>query len=506
MINIIAPKEKKAEIEQLIAQTPLLKNKVVVQSPSDAHSTPYGAQLVINDKGILWPLFWEDILPPHLIPTINFSEKYLLATTLFLAGEHEEVFNLLSDKDSLLYDLYLIYLLMNYQSIPPVLTDFIQTRKNESEQLKYIYTHNEAILKHYGILEDEKEPPLKDILQAYEEALQLAPNPEWKGYTTKHYATLLIDLHQLKEAETLLRNGIDASLSDEARNALKSLLADTLIRKLTLPYDELTLIEAKALLQDTIEYEKQKNNQIGLAHNYTKAATLALMADTHTEALTYINTAIKLLEETDIEEFIAEAHRIKGQILSAWAQKGHPQFYKAAIKAYQKALTTFTKENMPQLFAEIHHQLGIIYSDFPTEDKKKSIMAGLSQTSFMEALSVYTKQEYPYMYATICNHFGNALCKFPPSIHTDNFQKALHYYNEALQIRTPQYPYERAITLLNYIEACWHVRNQKNNGQDLLSDMKRKAEEVLQLVQDETLCQEAQKHLDNIKKLKQISK
>ncbi|NJL77331.1 MAG: hypothetical protein HC892_22195 [Saprospiraceae bacterium] len=105
----------------------------------------------------------------------------------------------------------------------------------------------------------------------------------------------------------------------------------------------------------------------------------------------------------------------------------------------------------------------------------------------------------------VCNHYGNALTKYPTAIHSDNTEKALFYYNEALSIRQAhQFPFERAVTLLNYVEACWHV-NLANNGSNkaLFEEMVAKTQEALALTSDENIIDEAQQQLQKLEELKQ---
>ena len=154
------------------------------------------------------------------------------------------------------------------------------------------------------------------------------------------------------------------------------------------------------------------------------------------------------------------------------------------------------------MFASMHHQLGNIYVDMPAEKKRKSIWAGVANSSFQEALDFYTKEQYPYEYGMICNNFGNAFTKFPQAVLTDNFEKALFYYQEALDVRTPNYPYERAITLLNFLEASWNVGNNPDEfNQERFDDMLAKANEIKNLVDDKEMLAEAERHLELLKEL-----
>ncbi len=503
MITLLTQETLIPKVQDILSTFPEWKQKAEIQPLSTSRETTN--KLTINEKGIHWPLFWNDHLPPYLVATQKLSDKNLLALIFFLSGEAEKALEVLPEESPLKQELKSIYLLLNYAEIPSDILNDLQGKAKRKGLQGFTARHNLAVLKHYGKF-SHNPTAREEALNLYQQAIEVAPNPEWKAFSCKQQAILLMDLGLTDEAEKRIRETIDIALTEDARMALKSLLSDALIKKLVIPYDELLIMELKSLVQDTLEYEKKKGNLIGMAQAYAHAAYIALIAKNYTEALHYINSALKNFKQADNEILLADALMRKGEILYTWAQSGNPQFYKAAAESYQEALKVFSREFAPATFAQIHHQLGLIYTDFPVEDKKRGIMAGMAQNSFKLALAHFTKDKYPYEYAAICNHFGNALCKFPPSIHSDNFQKALYYYKEALEIRTPEYPYERAITLLNYIQACWHLRNEKQNGQHLWSDMKRKAEEVLELVSDETLRAEAQKHLRDLEEWKKALK
>ena len=162
----------------------------------------------------------------------------------------------------------------------------------------------------------------------------------------------------------------------------------------------------------------------------------------------------------------------------------------------------FRQDVTPDVFADIHHNLAVLYSEMPSEPKKRSIWAGIATSSFQEALDFYKKDTYPYEYGRICNNYGNAMTKFPQALHSDNYEKALFYYQEALDVRTSNYPYERAITLLNYLEASWNVGNDENSfNQERYQDMVKKANEVLELVDKADMITEAKKHLQLLEEL-----
>ncbi|MCU0338622.1 MAG: hypothetical protein MUE30_01965, partial [Spirosomaceae bacterium] len=223
------------------------------------------------------------------------------------------------------------------------------------------------------------------------------------------------------------------------------------------------------------------------------------------ESLGYINRAVQLLEQENLPELVANAQYRKGTLLYTWAQNGNPQFYRPAMNAYQEAVKVFTKEATPDVFAEIQHHLGVIYSEVPDEIKKKSVWAAVSVSSFKEAFSYFTRETHPYEYARLCNSYANALTKYPEAKLTDNYAKALDFYRQALEIRTAaEYPHERALTILNFLEAAWQVSVPDLAAQQqLLAEMTRLANELLQFAPDPQLVKEVGVHVEQLKVIKE---
>ncbi|MCD8538761.1 MAG: hypothetical protein LRY55_02620, partial [Leadbetterella sp.] len=175
-----------------------------------------------------------------------------------------------------------------------------------------------------------------------------------------------------------------------------------------------------------------------------------------------------------------------------------------SMEAFQEALKVFRKDTAPEIFADIQHHLGIIYSEIPDEVKKKALWAGISVSSFNQALEIFTPGQYPYQYAVVCNSYGNALNKFPDSAINDNHAKALEWYRKALDIRSPQeYPLERALTILNFLEGAWLVSHENETTQHaLFEEMMQLAREVEKLTGEPDLTGQAADHLLRLEELK----
>jgi hypothetical protein len=146
----------------------------------------------------------------------------------------------------------------------------------------------------------------------------------------------------------------------------------------------------------------------------------------------------------------------------------------------------------------------VIYAEIPDEVKKKSIWAGISSGSFQQALNFYTRETHPYEYAMVCNNYASALTKYPAAIHSDNMEKALFYYTEALEVRTAvQWPLERAVTLLNFVETSWYLNLEgRGSNQEVFDDMVAKATEAKMLTTDPAIVAEAQSQLEKLEELR----
>src|ERR1017187_2166835 len=80
--------------------------------------------------------------------------------------------------------------------------------------------------------------------------------------------------------------------------------------------------------------------------------------NSYSESFGYISKAVNYFNEEGQDEMMAQAQLVKGRLFCDWAQSGHPQFYRSGLEAYHHALHVFKKADAPEIFAEIHHQLG----------------------------------------------------------------------------------------------------------------------------------------------------
>jgi tetratricopeptide (TPR) repeat protein len=138
-----------------------------------------------------------------------------------------------------------------------------------------------------------------------------------------------------------------------------------------------------------------------------------------------------------------------------------------AIKAYQEALTIYTKENYPLDYAMTQNNLGIAYGRLSEvrdaeENSKKAIKA------FEEALTIRTKENYPLNYATTQMNLGNAYRRLSEvKDREENSKKAIKAFEEALTIRTKEnYPLNYATTQMNLGNAYRRLSEVKDREEN----------------------------------------
>ena len=503
MLAIFASDTTLKLAQEIIQSEDRLDELVTLHRSLERAPTASYHSLVIDTRGISFPLDWENLAPPYLLSQpIPLEASNLLGIIFSKLDNGEKAWHYLKNSPSLIFDTGLSSRLQYGYEID--LDDFSDIHQLVDQSIPfeaYRLAHNAAIVRHYGFVQTSVQ--IDDLKRYYKEALRLAPNEEYRAFSLKHYASFLLDGNDYKTAEALLLDQLKKDLSEDAECNLKGLLTAAWMKQLTVPYDQDLVHRLKQTLWEVLQHHEKHERQAEIGLTLIDAAHIANISESFSEALGYISRAISIFESERLEELAGQAHLRKGTLLYTWAQKGNPQFYKPAVESYQQALKVFRQEETPDVFADIHHNLAVLYSEMPADTKKKGIWAGVSSASFQGALNYYTKMAFPYEYGMICNNYGNALTKFPQALHSDNFEKALFYYQEALQVRNSAYPYERAITLLNYLEASWKVSNESDDFNEVrFQDMLAKAQEVKQLVQEKDMIREADKHLALLDELK----
>lgn len=497
MLTVYAATRYHDWINETIASEDRLGELVRVVDYLDEKPEPSAHSLVVKEDAVYSTLDWHDLLPPYLLPQkLEARSEYLLALLFARLNNYERVYFYLADLNpSLNQELDIVNRLQHGLTINP--EDLI-SEYNEYDE--YRLMHNHGVVRHYGVAEADHEQTKYYYLQA----LESAPTAEHRAYSARQFGSLLIDEGELEDAVRVLSIGLASAESDEAKTALRHTLCQARMQLLTVPYDQKLLKTLKEDLWTVLQAYEAQNRPLETALVLVDAGTIANYDESWSEGLGYLSKAITLLEDEEMPGLMADANLRKGILLYSWAQHDNPQFFRPAAEALQRAARTFSRDEAPLVYADIQNRLGLVYSEIPDEAKKKGMWAAVSSTAFQEALTIYTPEEHPYEYAMVCNHYGNALTKYPAAKLTDNTEKALFYYQEALAIRKAEtMPLERSLTLLNYLEAQWNLGMPEDRF-DLTryNDMRSKAEEVIAISPDPKLIDEANIHLDKLGQLR----
>ena len=496
MISIFVSTDYERKVADAIASEYRLPELVTLLGQNHAAASSAPASITVCENGIKVFPNWHNTIPPVLFPdNIAYSSETLLGIVFSFLSNFEKAYTYLAHQP----DLLAVVDLLN-RIVHSVMPDEAWLVGNDSS---FTFLHNKAIALQYGNWQQPK--PVQEIQKAYEAALMAPAVPEQQALTVKHYATFLNDIDQPCQSAQLIETFLANQLSPDAQIELKAVLCAAWLKKIAVPYDEALLEKLKDTLWTCLQHYEKAGRNAETALLLIDASQVANISNSFAESLGYINKAIGLLLAENLTELVASAQLRKGMLLYTWAQNGQPQFYRAALQALQEALTVFTREAAPDVFADIHHHLGVVYSEIQDEVKKKAVWAAVSVASFTEALNFYNKVDYPYEFAMICHNFGNAYTKYPAALHSDNYDKALAWYREALDIRTAvQYPLERCNTLYNYLEASWLVGNPDESfNQDRFNEMWAVASELHSLTTDEALKAEVAEHMTQLIRIKE---
>ena len=493
-------------IHEYIESVERLDELVSVQH-SDVIRPDISNAIYINENRIHIRPDWLEKRPAIVFPSeIPFNKNYFLGTVFGMLGNEEKYPQYFTAYPAMLTIFDLIQTITKGEEADSALENILSRTKFAHPFENYTFNHNVAIALNYGNYSNDINA--EAIEAHYADAVQLAFEPSYKALTLKYYATFLIDNGDPSGAMNLINQQSFKALDDYPKYSLEKVWCQAAMKQISIPYDEEFVTELKNRLWETLQFFDKNGHKTIAAFLYMDAATIANLSNSYAESLGYISKAVTYFKEEEQKEMVAQAQLVRGRLFYDWAQSGNPQFYRSALEAYQEALQIFKKEDAPDVFAEIHHQLGVIYAELPDENKKRSIWAALSATSFSEALEYYNKVDFPNEFGMICNNFANAYTKYPQGNRTDNFEKALNFYDEALSVRSAlQYPTERAVTLLNYLEASWKVGNPDAGfNMERYNDMVAKVNELKTLTNDGQLIIETDRHLQLLEELeKEIS-
>ncbi len=494
MITILTTTNHYIQIESLINSIDRLNELVFITTDVAINSSH--KIIKVEDDSIIPSLDWNDTEPPYLFPIIPFSENNLLAFVFYKLGNHQKAFEYVSEENDLHQHLLII---ANLQYGYPITKEQLQFLENTS-------IHNLAIVYNFG----HTNPVVgNNILQnTYEEAIKTGKTDTIKLFSAKQYASFLLDNGLGKDAENLIRSIVPKAVSSEEKNALNHILATSLKTQISLPYNKEKLSEIIALQTQCIKFYEDHKLKVNAGLVLIEASEIASFQNDFIKSKDFINKAILYFKNEDIPELLGEATFQKAIVLYTWSKNGSPQYYKPAINTFQNALKVFKRDTHPQKFADINHNLALIYSEIQVSENEKPIWTAFCASAFKEALQFYTKEEFPYQFAMVSHNYATALMGFPEAKLHNNLEKAFVMFEESLTIRTAtDYPFERALTLLNQLELYWLINNETcEDEQKNYEEMLSKVNEIKTLVDDKVLIEKANEQLETLYKLKSFIK
>ncbi len=475
-------------------------NELVQVTDKDENLKDSEKYIEVLDGKIINPLDWNDLEPPFVIPKIDYNRNHLLALVFYKLENHSRITDYLNEDNFLFHHLLVASKLQLGIEINQKDLDTLNSIHSDPTDFNF-QEHNHCIILAYGNLKNHIEYDNLKIL--FNKAFKAHVWEIEKKFTLKHYAQFLIDGGDFVEAENLLRPYLIHKESPKLYCELANLLSMALMKQLSVPYDIEKMDEILDLQKTCIEYYEANNLLVKAGLILIDSSEIANFKKDFIFSKECINKAILHFKKLDIPEFLGEAGYRKAILLYTWSKNGSPQYYKPAINAFQDTLKIFKRDTHPQRFADVHHNLALIYSELPVSKEEKPIWTAFCASSFKEVLTIYSKETYPYEYAMACHNYATALMGFPQAKLHNNLTKASDFFEEALRIRTSKdFPFERALTLLNQLELYWllHNENEEIEKQNYMT-MIEKAKSISLLTNEVDIITQANDHLEALKKI-----
>ncbi len=491
MITILTSTKHKEQVQNSINSIDRLHELVSITLISDDTKKPVELK-AINNK-IYTEVDWLDSEPPYIFPEVDFNTENLLALVFFKLGNHLKALQFTSE------DTLLSFHIMMSSSIKQGFEIDLDLASD------YLLPHNECIIRHYGNINSTT--TFKQLKDLYLNTLINCENVDLKAFILKHYCNLLFDHGLFSEAEEFIRTTLYQNhLKPISGISLKNVLASAMMSQLQLPFNQKKIQAILELQKECIAFYESVNDQVNAGLLYVNAAEVANYNNDFVTSKNYINKAILIFKDEEIYEFLGEASLRKATLLYTWSKNGSPQYYKPPINAFQDTLKIFKKDTHPEQFADIHHNLALIYSEIPISSEEKPIWTAFCASSFKEVLAIYKKETHAYQFAMASHNYATALMGFPEAKLHNNLAKAHGLFEDALKIRTTKdYPFERALTLTNQLELMWLMHNEtakdENTNYEL---MLQKAKEIKTLVNDPTLISKANEQIKALENLKTV--
>lgn len=410
-----------------------------------------GGALYVDEQRLHLPPDWLEERPAVVFPSeIPWEKDTLLGCVFGLLGNMPACVEWLDAYPRLAGCFALLHALSHFEPMEDLMEELLGGTDFEHPFQEYAFNHNVALGLQHGRFEGQVRP--EAIEAHYADALLLAFEPSFKALTLRYYLSFLLDQGREEDARRALDTYAPSSLSPYPRHLLQQ-MACRLQLRLYAPgmpaWDAL-----KERLWESLQFYQQQGCELPQAQLLQLATAVASREGSYAEAQGYVLKAIGLLQQQQQPELLAEARLLQARLLFDWGQQGHPQFLWQALHLFQQVLQVFNEQDAPFVFADIQHQLGMLYAALPDEPHKRALWASLSAAAFGNALRLYTPEDFPKEHALVCQNYGRSLLLYPAAAQGDHALQALGCLQRALSL-LPEHDPARPLVLLNALEAGW---------------------------------------------------
>ncbi|ADC90034.1 Tetratricopeptide TPR_2 repeat protein [Thermocrinis albus DSM 14484] len=195
------------------------------------------------------------------------------------------------------------------------------------------------------------------------------------------------------------------------------------------------------------------------------------------------------LQQTGAEQLKAEIHFNLGNFYSSLGD------IRRAVFHFSEALTYFTHERNPYMYALINNNMGLTYLSVQATDLEDQMRLAYGIQCLRNALKVFTKEEFPKEWSSVTMNYANALVYLPTANPLKNLLKALELYEEVLRCKESLGDTEgKARVLANMGNALAHLGR--------FEEAKKRLTEALQLFRQLGLKEEAEGVLELLEEIR----
>lgn len=407
---------------------------------------------------------WLAFAPALVLPPVTFAENLLPVYLSFLIGEPDAFFEHPEIPEEEKFA-HAAFFKMQF-GLP-----FREAELPEARGFANLM--NRALIMLYGQFSDFS-PHTEDVISLLNKAFEAADSKLRKARAVFEILNAFADLGQVDSAEIFSRAITE---TDDYSQELKDKISVLLFRLWVQESDRAEggfEFEQKAwLLFKKLERRVMNKRDVFHAFFFRDAAETAARRAFFSESLSLLNIALTIFENEELAPLAADARYRKGVIFQNWAAKGEPQFYGKSLESFRKAQAELSELLDNNRQAELLQRIGIVMTEMPADPKKKPLYFAEAFKNFEEALQ---KAENLYLEAQIQSNFAASLVKAADKQKgVGGLEKASELCRKALEVRTPEMPEERCLTLITLTEALipQEGRNNIEDLEALLSEAER---------------------------------